>query len=235
MLGVTFNAIDFLKEINSTRLVTFVNPVSFYGFFSMPERKDFTTIYSDGVLLTGLHNFFFRNNKIERISFDFSSIAEEVLATAEILDLNVIFVGGSNSDAELAKKAFNSRFSQLKLEVFSGFFDSTVTQEKFIESLNETAPDLIICGMGYPHQELFLIKCKKLMHQPFVGFTCGGFITQTAIKPDYYSPIVKRFGLRWLQRACMHSHVRKRLMKDYPLFLIRYISDSIMKGEKVYK
>jgi N-acetylglucosaminyldiphosphoundecaprenol N-acetyl-beta-D-mannosaminyltransferase len=76
--------------------------------------------------------------------------------------------------------------------------------------------------MGTPYQEDFALLAKKFLKSSFI-ITCGGFLTQTSIRPDYYSPLVKRLGLRWLQRAIYHKHVRRRLIVDYPKFMIRYI------------
>ncbi len=215
--------------------MTFVNPVSFYGFKSMRGREEFDFVFSDGALLTRLHNVFFSGSKIERNSFDFSSIAGDVLQYAAENGLKVVFVGGVESDIEPVSCAMSQRFDNLDFVVFSGFFSSVEVRDSFIDGLNEICPDIIICGMGFPRQEEFLLRCKGLLEKPIVGFTCGGFITQTALRPDYYSTWVKRLGLRWLQRAIMHGHVRKRLLVDYPVFLVKYLRDVLKNGGKVYQ
>jgi UDP-Gal:alpha-D-GlcNAc-diphosphoundecaprenol beta-1,4-galactosyltransferase len=235
LFGSTFNPFSLLEQVPETRLVTFLNPVSFYGFKEMAERGEFDTVFSDGALLTRLHNLFFPQHHIQRISFDFSSIAEPVIHYAEEHAQHMVFVGGSSEDVSRASAVFKQRFPRLSFEIYSGFFESLEARDFFIDSLNHKAPHIIVCGMGFPHQEQFLIRCKKVLNQPFVGFTCGGFISQTAMRPDYYSAWVKRLGLRWLQRACMHHHVRQRLLKDYPIFLVKYLWDVLKNGEKVYQ
>ena len=83
--------------------------------------------------------------------------------------------------------------------------------------------------MGTPIQEDFAIYC--LQNSKFIkkAVTCGGFITQTAIKGDYYHPLIKKLGLRWLQRAYLHKHVRDRLFRVYPKFIFSYLLDIIRK------
>ena len=77
--------------------------------------------------------------------------------------------------------------------------------------------------MGTPYQERFSVSLKKLLTSPATIITCGGFLTQTSIKADYYHPLIKKLGLRWLQRMVMHKHVRDRVLKKYPKFIFYYL------------
>ncbi|EJL7009021.1 WecB/TagA/CpsF family glycosyltransferase, partial [Vibrio cholerae] len=114
-----------------------------------------------------------------------------------------------------------SEYPKLKINYRrNGFFNNKIEVEDIV--FNVLKSDFIILGLGTPKQEDF----SSYLHSIYPGkiiFTCGGFITQTAIKNDYYFPIVKKLGLRWLQRAIMHKHVRRRLLYDYPIFFYKYI------------
>jgi UDP-Gal:alpha-D-GlcNAc-diphosphoundecaprenol beta-1,4-galactosyltransferase len=92
-----------------------------------------------------------------------------------------------------------------------------------MEELNKLKPRIIVSGMGYPYQEDFLLSCKADLEYPFVGLTCGGFLTQTAMKSEYYYSWSSNTGLRWFQRMLMHNHVRERLLKEYPVFVFKYL------------
>ncbi len=81
-------------------------------------------------------------------------------------------------------------------------------------------------AMGAPLQEIAAAKIHEKNNHKLV-ITCGGFITQTSIKDDYYHPMSKKLGLRWLQRIVMHKHVRDKVLKKYPSFVIRYTFDGI--------
>lgn len=224
-----------LTAQEKTKLVTFLNPVSFYSFRRLECRFDFDYVFSDGIFLTLLHNIFFSDKKINRVSFDFSSIANDVLSFGQENNKTIIFVGGDVDDAKKAETFFNSRYSLNNCFCFSGFFKDEIEMTMFVKSLQKFNPDYIVCGMGHPHQEIFLSCCKKNLINHFIGFTCGGFISQTALRSDYYSPWIKRFGLRWLQRAYLHKHVRDRLLKDYPIFFFRYLFDAVFRRASLYK
>lgn len=224
-----------LSSPKQSRIITFINPVSFYGFKDLPCRNDYDYVFSDGALLTYLHNILFHREKIVRVSFDFSSIAHDVLTYAQRNKKLIVFIGGNKSEAESVEYIFKYKYKLIHCRCFSGFFSDEAELFSFVHLLNELKPDLIISGMGFPYQERFLSICKKNINHPFIGFTCGGFISQTALKQDYYAKWIKRFGLRWLQRAYLHKHVRERLLKDYPVFLIRYIFDALIHRGGVYK
>ncbi|MBX6960051.1 glycosyltransferase [Providencia rettgeri] len=224
-----------LKKTEETKIITFLNPVSFYGFLDLPNKQLFDYIFSDGFLLTKLHNIFLASTKIERVSFDFSSIAGDVFSYAENQNLCIVIVGGNSSEVLQAKDKFLDLYPNLNIHYRNGYFNNQQEIKEFILTLDKLNPDIIISGMGFPHQENFLIDCKIIMSSSFIGFTCGGFISQTALRTDYYHPIIKKLGLRWLQRAFLHKHVRNRLLRDYPIFLFRYLKDIYIKGERIYR
>ena len=98
---------------------------------------------------------------------------------------------------------------------------------------NRLKPEVVLVGMGTPYQERFSINLKQQLNNPAVIITCGGFLTQTSIKPDYYHPVVKKLGLRWLQRMILHKHVRERVLNKYPKFTVSYLYKMI--GHKLAK
>lgn len=234
MFSKELNLNDKFTKNAKTHLITFVNPVSFYGFLKHKKRYEFADVYSDGALLTKLHNLFFKDLKTKRISFDFSSIANAVLTFSEKNDKNITFIGGSSDESVTFEREIKKLYPLLKITCYSGYFSEKNSLSDTLVKMNHSPPDIIVCGMGYPRQEEFLVTCKENLNKPFLGLTCGGFISQTSMSSDYYHPIIKRLGLRWLQRAFMHHHVRKRLLKDYPIFLFRYLYDVITKGDKFY-
>ena len=63
---------------------------------------------------------------------------------------------------------------------------------------------------------------SNVINHPFIGITCGGYLYQSFYSKKYYSDKVDRMNLRWLIRALRHSHVRKKLIIDYPKFLLRW-------------
>lgn len=222
-----------LKEVYAKKgdekvVATFVNPFS-YPILSDKEDlvERFNFIFSDGALHTRLHNIFC-NNKIDRVSFDLSSIAKCTLQRAQQKGLRVAFIGGKPEHANALPSKITELFPGLNI-VFcrDGYFKRDDEKLHCFEQLRQTFPDIVIIGMGTPLQEEFLLKCLDSVPSALEFYTCGGFLEQTATKGDYYHPLVKKLGLRWLQRACMHSHVRNRLFKDYPKFVLSYVKSHI--------
>lgn len=208
-----------------SQVVSFVNPFS-YGVVSgnkeLVEGVDFW--FSDGALLCRLLGLK-RSSTYERASFDFSSVANNVFEYCELAGKKVAIVGGGGNEIGVAVSNINDRYSKLNCVYYrDGYFNSD-DAGSVVDEINRVEPDFVIVGMGTPAQEVFSLLCKRRLQVPAKIFTCGGFLTQTAASPDFYHPLIKRFGLRWLQRAFQFSHVRRRLINDYPRFVVRYLID----------
>ncbi|MGI2134127.1 WecB/TagA/CpsF family glycosyltransferase [Shewanella baltica] len=210
----------------SPKLVSFVNPYSYFLLCERPELLDvIDELYVDGALLVKLHNFFNKFNVVERVSFDFSSIANDVFIFANKNIKSVALVGGSQQENFLAIQYLSEKYPKINFSLSRDGFFYGDEMNQFIDELATSGVDIVIAGMGTPLQEEFLVKLKSVSNnKPLLLFTCGGFISQTAIRGDYYFPIVKKLGLRWLQRFVLHKHVRQRVLNDYPKFIIRYLA-----------
>ena len=204
-------------------IATFLNPFSYPILINKPELyNQFNFIFSDGSLHTKLHNLFCEN-KIDRVSFDLSSIAKDTLLRAQKQQLKVALIGGKPEHADVLPAKLLALFPNLIISYCrDGYFNVEDEKQHCFIELESCSPDIVIVGMGTPLQEKFLLECVERVESAKEFYTCGGFLEQTATKGDYYHPLVKKLGLRWLQRAFIHKHVRDRLIKDYPRFIVRY-------------
>ncbi|HCT1400348.1 TPA: WecB/TagA/CpsF family glycosyltransferase, partial [Morganella morganii] len=178
--------------------------------------------FCDGSLMCVLTNLR-RKKNISRASFDLTSIAQDVFNFSEKNSLNIAFIGAKPDEINTSIKNINSMYPRLNIAFYSHGFLSNQEKKNIVDQLNNLDIDILVVGMGTPKQEKEAIYYQNNVSNLKLVLTCGGFLTQTAIKPDYYHPLIKKTGLRWLQRAIMHSHVRKRLLVNYPLFIIRYL------------
>lgn len=209
----------------SSLIVTFLNPFSYNIYRNKCELFSEFSLCADGTLLVKYYNLLYKGC-INRVSFDFSSIAPVVLRHCEVKQKKVAFIGGAREQIDSAM--FNIKKMYPALDVcYSSHGYISGAEQVIINELKVCKPDIIIVGMGTPLQEEFLLACKKNLDFEF-GFTCGGFISQTAVRADFYHPIVKKLGLRWLQRAYESQHVRKRLVRDYPKFLFLFLYDRLV-------
>ena len=134
----------------------------------------------------------------------------------------------TKEQVEQAVEIFKERYPNL---IFAGYRNGYFTSEnemdeeaKHIVKLN---PDFLIVGMGILMQEKFLLKVKDMRFQG-VGFTCGGFIHQTAKNEiDYYPAWADRLNLRFIYRMYKEPHTRKRYLQAALLFPARFIFERI--------
>ncbi|WP_305809730.1 WecB/TagA/CpsF family glycosyltransferase [Photobacterium kishitanii] len=168
--------------------------------------------------------------KIKRVSFDFSSVANMLFESADKLKFKIALVGGNFEENKSCLEYLSEKYTNIDFSLSRhGFFDTDYEREKYILELKDKNVDIIISGMGTPLQEDFLLETYFKTHATLF-ITCGGFITQTGIsKGEYYWPIINKLGLRWLQRFILHSHVRNRLIKVYPSFVINYLLKGVRK------
>ncbi|EHR8642243.1 TPA: WecB/TagA/CpsF family glycosyltransferase, partial [Escherichia coli] len=205
------------SQLNKTR-ISFLNPYS-YPLISRNKKiiKGFDYWFADGLTLCIVTNLFReKSDIIKRGSFDFSSLAGICFDYLQTHSLSVAIIGGSNDEIHQACEYFSIRYPSLKICFkHHGYIDIDKC-DHIINELKKSEVQALIVGMGTPKQEEFILKVEKHIISCKLFLTCGGFISQTASSGDYYHPLIKRLGLRWLQRAVLHKHVRRRLLLNYP-------------------
>lgn len=222
------DTIKLAVEQKSCTAISFVNPFSYLEVLKEDALvKAIDYYFSDGALLCKMHRIF--HQKIERASFDFSSIADEFLTYLSQSNLSLAIVGAKQAEIELAILNLQKMYPKLNISYFcNGYIDD---EQALIQTLNNHSPNVVLLGMGSPYQERMSVTLKEQLEKTALIITCGGFLTQTSIKADYYHPIVKKLGVRWLQRMIMHKHVRNRVFKDYPKFLYSYLHYHLKKNQ----
>jgi len=199
-------------------LITFANFANVDYLINLEEIHLFDRVYSDGLLLTGILNFF-SNNKVTRKSFDFSSLASDVIYSPE--NRRIIFCGGTK--AEIISFSQNLAGADEREWMF---LDGYGGKNELLDLVRTFKPDVVVLSLGAGLQEEYAIKLKTNADELSVKvYTSGAFISQTAIRLHYYPPLVQMLGLRWLFRAVNNPHVRKRLIKDYPRNILALLFD----------
>jgi N-acetylglucosaminyldiphosphoundecaprenol N-acetyl-beta-D-mannosaminyltransferase len=212
---------------NGFRLITFVNTYSYYRLIdSACPIKMFSGVFVDGGLQVKLHNVFYKN-KVNRASFDFSSLAHEFFEYLQKNGLKAAFIGAKTEELDRASDNLRLKYPGLRIVyLHGGYFESPEDKTRSLEALKQAKPDAVVLGMGTPAQEEFALYLISRGLKCLI-ITCGGFLTQTAKKADYYHPVIKKLRLRWLQRFIEFKHVRRRLLIDYPKNIIRYFFDHL--------
>lgn len=211
-------------EVEKGQIITFLNPYSYLHI-----RHDFDVcgkfdhIYIDGISLVLMLRFFTGKN-IYRMSFDMTSLARYVFSEAEKKSETLFIIGAAPDVIGRSLRNIKTEFPHLNVIGHRhGFF---VSEEERITVLSEIVvanPDVVIVGMGCPLQEKFLLDLKSFGWSG-TGYTCGGFLHQTAKSIKYYPDFIDRFNLRWLYRIIDEPKLIQRYLLLYPkaLFVLLY-------------
>lgn len=214
------------------KITTFLNHYSYQiARNELGTVGSFDNIYCDGIFLC----LFFRmlGYNVQRTSFDMTSAAPVIFEEASEKGLTIALVGGEPGIAHNAKQRFEESYPRLNI-VFdcSGFFGSPEERSQAIEEIASMNPDIVICGMGTPLQESFLLDLRGKGWDG-AGYTCGGFLHQTANKGvRYYPELIDKFNLRWFYRMLDEPKLVRRYTLDVFRFMIPFLADWIRYKRK---
>ena len=223
------NKLPFL-ELLETRgcIYTFLNPVS---YLTALKEKDlffqFDGIFADGSILTNAIRIVYWE-KIIRRSFDMTSLAPQLFKYTEQNNKSIYLIGAKQEEIERAILNLKEHFPQINVAGFrNGYFNNREEIEFEVYRILEVSPDFLIIGMGIKMQEKFLIRMRDAGFNG-IGFTCGGFLSQTAMnKIDYYPQWADRWNLRFIYRMYKEKHTRKRYLIAGFVFPSKFIFERI--------
>ncbi|MGJ1537739.1 WecB/TagA/CpsF family glycosyltransferase [Sphingobacterium multivorum] len=199
---------------------SFINP---YSMLKLEHERDVGEQvdywYIDGISLLNKANKIL-NKDFSRFSFDETSLAPVVFGWAKRNNVRVAIVGTTPEYIEKAVLAIQQRFSIHISYYRNGYFTDNTEKCKVYETIVKKKIDLIVCGMGTPNQEKFLLGLREYGWNG-VGYTCGGFLHQIAKKQNYYPKIFDKLNLRWLYRIIDEPKLFKRYFGLYPIFFIK--------------
>ena len=199
--------------LEANKAFSFINFASIGSFFD--QRPNTIAYFCDGMLMS---TFMSRvtGRTIDRVSFDFTSIADSVFSYAEKQGKRVYFVGARQAELELFIDKIKVRYPALIIAGHhNGYFDAP--EAACIQAdICRSEANILIVGLGAGLQEQFE---QDALRAGFTGvaFTCGGFIRQEAMATHHYSPEpVNRLHLRAFYRMYREPHTIKRYLVDYP-------------------
>ncbi len=209
-------------------IYTFLNPVSYLDALKHKELfSAFDGIFVDGGLLVkaikGTYGV-----TVRRRSLDMTSLAPIVFSYATKNNKTVAIVATKQEIVEKAVTNLKKVFKELNISYYrNGYFKSEEEKNNEAKKIVSLHPDILIIGMGIVLQEQFLLKVREAGFQG-LGFTCGGFIHQTAQdKADYYPDWVDKYGLRFFYRMYREPHTRSRYAKAAFLFPVKFLWEKL--------
>lgn len=202
-------------------ITSFVNP---YSMLQLEQRNDIANGVDcwcvDGISLVKLLKKKF-GVSVERYSFDDTSVAPIVFEFAKRNSMKIGLIGTKPGVIEQSVQALRKKF-QIEIEYFrNGYFEPHEIQSCY-DAIIKAKLDIVVCGMGTPYQEEFLLGLHKSGWNGY-GFTCGGYLHQVAAKEIYYPAFFDKLNIRWIYRIIDEPKLIKRYFILYPKFLFKLI------------
>lgn len=205
-------------------IYSFLNPVSYLDALKHQELfAQFDGIFADGSILVAAIRMVY-GVKVTRRSCDMTSIGKQLLEISSQTGKSLYYVASKQEEIETAMKMFKEKFPDANIIGYrNGYFANEDEMDEEARHIAVLNPDYLVVGMGAIRQEEFLIRTKKAGYQG-IGFTCGGFIHQTAHNEmDYYPAWIDRLNLRFLYRMYKEPHTRKRYLIAGLIFPAKFI------------
>ena len=219
-------AIEYAKTI-SGQVVT-INPEMINNAVQNPEFAEILNnaelVIPDGIgVQIGLKILGYNVRRIAGIEFSRRMIEE--CAKSE---QSVALVGAKPEIVQKAKENLEHEIQGLYVTyAHDGYFKD---DDEILNELKIRQPRLVLCALGSPKQEEFILKAKKLLPDAlFVGV--GGSFDVWSGVVERAPEIYQKLGLEWLYRTVKEPKRFKRIFPTLPLFVLKVLREKfIPKG-----
>lgn len=219
-------AIEYAKTI-SGQVVT-INPEMINNAVQNPEFAGIINnaelVIPDGIgVQIGLKILGYNVRRIAGIEFSRRMIEE--CAKSE---QSVALVGAKPEIVQKAKENLEHEIQGLYVTyAHDGYFRD---DDEILNELKIRQPRLVLCALGSPKQEEFILKAKDLLPDAlFVGV--GGSFDVWSGVVERAPEIYQKLGLEWLYRTVKEPKRFKRIFPTLPLFVLKVLREKfIPKG-----
>lgn len=219
-------AIEYAKTI-SGQVVT-INPEMINNAVQNPEFAEIINnaelVIPDGIgVQIGLKILGYNVRRIAGIEFS-RSMVEECAKSEQ----SVALVGAKPEIVQKAKENLEHEIQGLYVTyAHDGYFRD---DDEILNELKIRQPRLVLCALGSPKQEEFILKAKELLPDAlFVGV--GGSFDVWSGVVERAPEIYQKLGLEWLYRTVKEPKRFKRIFPTLPLFVLKVLREKfIPKG-----
>lgn len=225
----TFTIDEAIKYANtiSGQVIT-INPEMIENASQNPDFAEIINsaelVIPDGIgVEIGLKILGYNVRRIAGIEFSHRMI-EECAKNSQ----SVALVGAKPQIVKKAKENLEKEISGLYITyAHDGYFSN---DEEIINELKIRQPRLVLCALGSPKQEEFIIKAKQVLPNAlFVGV--GGSFDVWSGVVERAPEIYQKLGLEWLYRTVKEPKRFKRIFPTLPLFVLKVLREKfIPKG-----
>lgn len=219
-------AIEYAKTI-SGQVVT-INPEMINNAVQNAEFaeiiNDAELVIPDGIgVQIGLKILGYNVRRIAGIEFS-RRMVEECAKSEQ----SVALVGAKPEIVQKAKENLEHEIQGLYVTyAHDGYFRD---DDEILNELKIRQPRLVLCALGSPKQEEFILKAKELLPDAlFVGV--GGSFDVWSGVVERAPEIYQKLGLEWLYRTVKEPKRFKRIFPTLPLFVLKVLREKfIPKG-----
>lgn len=138
---------------------------------------------------------------------------------------SVALIGAKPEIVKKAKENLVKEFSSLYITyIHDGYFKE---DEQVLEELKIRQPRLVLCALGSPKQEEFILKAKSILPEAlFVGV--GGSFDVWSGEVKRAPEIYQKLGLEWLYRTILDPKRFKRIFPTLPLFVLKVLRERVI-------
>lgn len=141
---------------------------------------------------------------------------------------SVALIGAKPEIVKRAKENLVKEFPSLYITyIHDGYFNE---DDSILAELKIRQPRLVLCALGSPKQEEFILKAKSILPEAlFVGV--GGSFDVWSGEVKRAPEIYQKLGLEWLYRTILDPKRFKRIFPTLPLFVLKVLRERfIPKG-----
>lgn len=141
---------------------------------------------------------------------------------------SVALIGAKPEIVKKAKENLVKEFPSLYITyIHDGYFNE---DDSILAELKIRQPRLVLCALGSPKQEEFILRAKSILPEAlFVGV--GGSFDVWSGEVKRAPEIYQKLGLEWLYRTILDPKRFKRIFPTLPLFVLKVLRERfIPKG-----
>lgn len=135
-----------------------------------------------------------------------------------------LFLLGSHTEtAKRAVERLHERFPGLMVTGYHGGYFSPAETPLVINVINKANPDILVVGMGIPHQEAWIQENFHHLNAT-IAWMAGGVLELISGRKSRCPRWMSSWGLEWLYRLFQEPRrLAKRYLLGNPLFLLRVL------------
>lgn len=148
-------------------------------------------------------------------------LMDRILRYCGETEKSFFILGGKPEVTPIACKKIEAKYRGIKIAGFQHGYFTVADEEKIIEEINNSKPDVLFVCLGAPKQELWIDKNRHRLNCK-IAMGVGGSVDIYAGVAKRAPGIYQKMGLEWFYRLAKEPWRFKRMLV-LPKFLVHFI------------